>query len=188
MKRKLLITLFCLCLIFMTSCGKNKTVSNDTDNVTLTSQAEETPDSKDTTENKNITGNEPAKETDFKELTEAVSTDSNEDKSNATTSEDAENKDVSANEKLVDGMRPEFKEAMDSYEAFYDEYCDIMKKYTENPSDMELLTSYADMLTKAAEMSEKFEVWEDNEMNDTELKYYLDVNNRITKKLIDVSK
>lgn len=43
-------------------------------------------------------------------------------------------------------------------------------------------------MTKAAEMSEKFDAWEDNEMNDAELKYYLDVNNRVTKKLLDVSK
>lgn len=383
--KRLLIPLFCLCLIFMTSCGENKTVSDDADNVMLPSQADGTPDSEDTAESKNSMGDETAKQSDFKELDETVSTDvdstisamkakyekiiadintyekylentdkveafyrqicedtkqlcirmreysinyakaimasekpnddkykdfeklydciyddagddiydeiydgilddvyddfydgilddaydngapydewsdarsdeydwwsdahsdvydewsdfrsdvydfwsdmrselwdddvdraegkivdfqedieklknkdsqsnaqvSNEEKSNTTTSENAENKDVHANEELVDGMRPEFKEAMDSYEAFYDEYCDIMKKYAENPSDMELLTNYADMLTKAAEMSEKFEAWEDKEINDTELKYYLDVNNRVTKKLLDVSK
>ncbi len=113
---------------------------------------------------------------------------SNEEKSNDdATSEDAEKGEVNANEELVDGMRPEFKEAMDSYEAFYDEYCNIIKKYTENPSDMKLLADYTDMLTKAAEMAEKFDAWEDSDMNSTELKYYLDVNNRITKKLLDVS-
>ncbi|MCM1171926.1 MAG: hypothetical protein NC393_07345 [Clostridium sp.] len=111
---------------------------------------------------------------------------SNGEKSDADASEDAENKDVNENVELVDGMRPEFKEAMDSYEAFYDEYCDIMKRYTENPSDMELFTSYTDILTKASEMSEKFEAWEDTEMNDAELKYYLEVNNRVTMKLLDV--
>ena len=36
-------------------------------------------------------------------------------------------------------------------------------------------------------MLEKFEAWEDNKMNDAELKYYLDVNNRVAKKLLDVS-
>ena len=100
--------------------------------------------------------------------------------------EDIENNDTNVNEELVDGMRPEFKEAMDSYEAFYDEYCDIIKKYMANPSDLGLLASYTDMLSQAAEMSKKFEVWEDNEMNDEELKYFLDVNNRVTKKLLEV--
>lgn len=110
------------------------------------------------------------------------------EKSSEVVSEDISNEDDNVDTELIDGMRPEFKEAMDSYEAFYDEYCDIMKKYTDNPSDMGLLTSYTDMLTKAAEMSQKFDAWEDNEMNDAELKYYLDVNNRVTKKLLDVSK
>jgi hypothetical protein len=88
---------------------------------------------------------------------------------------------------LVDGMRPEFKDAMDSYEAFYDEYCDLMQKYSENPSDLKLLAEYADMMTKAADMSEKFEDWEDDELNNAELKYYLDVNNRVMQKLLEVA-
>lgn len=111
-----------------------------------------------------------------------------EEKSSDAVSENTNHEDANAGTELVDGMRPEFKEAMDSYEAFYDEYCDVMKKYAENPTDIKLLTSYTDMLTKAVEMSEKFDAWEDNEMNDAELKYYLDVNNRVTKKLLDVSK
>lgn len=112
---------------------------------------------------------------------------SNEGKDDNAISENAENKDVNADEELVDGMRPEFKEAMDSYEAFYDEYCDVMKKYAANPTDMEILTSYTDMLTKAAEMTEKFDAWENSDMNSAELKYYLDVNNRVTQKLLEVA-
>ena len=112
---------------------------------------------------------------------------SNEEKShNDVASEDMENGESNANEELVDGMRPKFKDAMDSYEAFYDEYCDILKKYTENPSDMKLLADYTDMLAKAAEMAEKFDAWENDDLNSAELKYYLDVNNRVTQKLLDV--
>ena len=109
-----------------------------------------------------------------------------EEESSDISSEDVGNNDINTNEELVDGMRPVFKEAMDSYEAFYDEYCDIMKRYMANPTDLGLLSSYTDMLTKASEMSEKFEAWEDNEMNEAELKYYLDVNNRVTQKLLAV--
>ena len=90
-------------------------------------------------------------------------------------------------EGLVDGMRPEFKAAMDSYEAFYDEYCDFMKRYKENPADLTLLTQYGEMLSKAAEMSEKFEAWDENEMNTAELAYYIEVNSRVTQKLLEVS-
>lgn len=105
-------------------------------------------------------------------------------------SEDAENTDgntdTDTNNEPSDNIRPEFKEAMDSYEAFYDEYCDVMKKYKENPTDTEILDDYLDMLEKGNEMSEKFAEWENGDMNDAELKYYLDVYNRVNKKLIDV--
>ena len=32
----------------------------------------------------------------------------------------------------ADGMRPEFKAAMDSYEAFMNEYCDFMARYAQS--------------------------------------------------------
>ena len=51
----------------------------------------------------------------------------------------------------ADGMRPEFKEAMDAYEAFYDEYCDFMVSYQKNPTDIKLIAQYGQLLTKMAE-------------------------------------
>lgn len=87
---------------------------------------------------------------------------------------------------LVDGMRPEFKEAMDSYEEFYDEYCDFMKKYNSDPTDTELLKDYSTMMTKLADMDEKFKAWEEKDLNTKEQKYYLEVNNRILQKLVEV--
>lgn len=87
----------------------------------------------------------------------------------------------------TDGIRPEFKEAMDSYEAFYTEYCEFMKEYNENPTDLTLLAKYADMLVKAEEMNEAFEAWNEDELSNEELKYYLDVNNRVMKMLVDVA-
>ena len=86
-----------------------------------------------------------------------------------------------------DEIRPEFKEAMDSYEAFYIEYCEFMKEYSENPTDLTLLAKYSTMLIKAEEMNEAFEAWDEDELNNEELKYYLDVNNRVMKMLIDVA-
>ena len=76
---------------------------------------------------------------------------------------------------------------MDSYEAFMDEYVAFMKKYSENPTDMNLLTDYADYMNKYADMMEKFEQWESNDMNDAEFAYYLEVQTRVSKKLLEVS-
>ena len=86
---------------------------------------------------------------------------------------------------LVDGLRPEFKEAMDAYEDFYGEYCDFMVKYKENPSDLSLLAEYADIMERAVEMDEAFQEWEDEDLNDEELKYYLEVNNRVMQMMVD---
>ena len=90
-------------------------------------------------------------------------------------------------ESTVSGIRPDFKEAMDSYEAFYTEYCEFLKKYSENPSDFTLLAKYAEMLAKAEEMDKAFEAWNESELSNEELKYYLDVNNRVMKMLVDVT-
>lgn len=92
-----------------------------------------------------------------------------------------------SSEQLADGMRPDFKEAMDSYEAFYDEYCDFMKKYNENPGELSLIMEYADMLTRSAEMTKKFEEWNSDDLNDAEMKYYLEVNTRVSQKLLEVA-
>ncbi len=88
---------------------------------------------------------------------------------------------------LVDGMRPEFKEAMDSYEVFYEEDCNVLKKYNSNPEDMTILLEYTELMQKSVEIGEKFEAWDEGEMNDVELKYYLEVNGRVTQMLIEAS-
>lgn len=85
------------------------------------------------------------------------------------------------------GLRPEFKEAMDSYEAFYTEYCDLLKKYISNPSDLSILSKYMSLMGKLSDMDEKFEAWESEDLNSEELKYYMDVNNRVMKMLLDVT-
>ena len=88
---------------------------------------------------------------------------------------------------LVDGMRKDFKDAMDSYEAFIDEYVAFMKKYSDNPSDVSLLADYTKYMSKYADMVEKFDKWESEDLNDAELAYYIDVQARVSKKLLDVA-
>lgn len=82
---------------------------------------------------------------------------------------------------------PEFKAAMDSYEEFFDEYVAIMKKYKANPTDMSILSDYAKYMGQYADMMEKFEKWENEDLNTAEAAYYVDVQARITKKLLEVA-
>ncbi len=84
-------------------------------------------------------------------------------------------------------LRAEFKEAMDSYEAFINQYCSFMERYKENPTDLSLLTQYASMLSQYSKMSQSFDQWEDEDLNDAELKYYLEVQSRVTQKILNIS-
>ena len=88
---------------------------------------------------------------------------------------------------LVDGMRPEFKEAMDSYEEFYNDYCEFMEDYMKNPSDLTLLSKYGEMMTDLVEMDAAFEEWGDSDLNEAEMKYYIEVQSRVAQKLVDVA-
>ncbi len=81
----------------------------------------------------------------------------------------------------------DFKAAMDSYEAFMDEYVAFMKKYKANPTDLGLLMDLSGYLSKYEECMEDFEAWDDEDMNIAETAYYLEVQTRVTKKLLEVA-
>lgn len=85
------------------------------------------------------------------------------------------------------GLSPDFKAAMDSYEAFMDEYIAFLKKYNSNPSDPDLLSDYTAYMSKYADFVKDFENWEDEDMNADETAYYLEVQSRVTQKLLEVS-
>lgn len=99
----------------------------------------------------------------------------------------AETKTPDNSAESADGMRPEFKAAMDSYEAFMNEYCDFMAKYSESDgTDLGLLADYTDYMSKYANVVKDFEAWDNGEMNTVEMAYYLDVQTRIEKRLLEV--
>ncbi len=90
------------------------------------------------------------------------------------------------NGEMVDGMRAEFKEAMDSYETFINEYVDFMNRYYASDDILSMMSEYNDMLSEYSEMSEAFNKWDSEDMNDTEFSYYLDVVTRTTNKLLEI--
>lgn len=91
-------------------------------------------------------------------------------------------------EEMINGMRASFKDAMDSYEEFIDEYCAFMKKYmATDGNDPTLLLNYFEMIAELAEMEKAFAEWGEEELNDTEMAYYLQVQTRVTKKLWEIA-
>ena len=86
------------------------------------------------------------------------------------------------------GLSKEFKDAMDSYEAFIDEYCAFMKKYSSsNGTNMSMLTDYTKYMSKLTDMSAKFDKWKSEDMSNEELKYYTEVLDRTNKKLAEAA-
>ncbi len=85
-------------------------------------------------------------------------------------------------------IRKDFKDAMDSYEKFMDEYITFMEKYkNSNGTDLSLLTDYTQYLQKYTDMVSSFQKWGSENLNTEETKYYLEVQTRVSKKLIDAS-
>lgn len=91
-----------------------------------------------------------------------------------------------ANE-LVDGMRPEFKEAMDSYEDFFNEYAEFMEKFAGSENTASMLVDYAKFMAQYAETMEAMDALGEQEMNDAELSYYAVVSARITQRLLEAA-
>lgn len=81
----------------------------------------------------------------------------------------------------------EFKAAMDGYEKFIDEYVTILKKYQKDPTDLSILTDYAKYMGEYADMMQKFEKWENEDLNTAETAYYIEVQARISKKLLEIA-
>lgn len=86
------------------------------------------------------------------------------------------------------GVRKSVKDAIDSYEAFFNEYAAFMKKYTSSSDALSMLGDYTKMMTRYAASMEKWEKFsKENQLNDAELKYYTEATIRIEKTLLSVN-
>lgn len=94
---------------------------------------------------------------------------------------------TSVENEQIKGIRPEFKETMNGYESFFDDYCEIMKKYNENPDDLSILMDYLEFMTKYEDVMTEIENLNADDLTDEEQKYILEVQNRINTKLLSVS-
>ena len=86
-----------------------------------------------------------------------------------------------------DGMRKDFKEAMDSYEAFMNEYCDFMEKYSKSPTDASLMADYMSYMSKYDDFIKKFDQWGGEDLNDAEFAYYMEVQTRAYERLAEAA-
>jgi len=120
---------------------------------------------------------------DFGELSEVSVNDTG-----AATEPDASQESVEASSNIpVIGVTPEFKAAMDSYEAFFDEYVEFMKKYSNSDDQLSMMNDYLSYLERYSEVMEKLDAIDEDQLSDADMAYYIEVNARIEKKLLEVS-
>lgn len=91
-----------------------------------------------------------------------------------------------ASQEMVDGMRVEFKEAMDSYKSFFDEYIAFMEKYKSSSDQVSMMTDYMNYMSQYTETMEKLDALKADTLNEAELKYYTDTMLEIENKLLSV--
>lgn len=94
----------------------------------------------------------------------------------------SESKDQSA---LADLVTPEFKETMDSYEAFFDEYIEFMEKYENSDDTTSMMLDLADYMEKYADFMAKIDAIDENELSEADALYYAEVSARIYAKLAE---
>ena len=76
------------------------------------------------------------------------------------------------------GIRSEFKDALDSYEAFIDEYIEFMKEYAESDNPLSMLEEYSEMLIQYTETMQALDDLGNEEMSEA-------VMTRINQKLLE---
>ncbi|XME01114.1 DUF6591 domain-containing protein [Lachnospiraceae bacterium C1.1] len=85
----------------------------------------------------------------------------------------------------MQGIRPQFKEALDTYEKFFDEYCSFLDSY--DSSDLSMLGKYISMMSQFSKTMKALEELKTDDLSSEELAYYLDVMLRISNKLSSLS-
>ena len=80
-----------------------------------------------------------------------------------------------------DAIRPDVKEAIDSYEAFIDRYCEFMSR--SDYGDLNWLSDYAKWMEEYSKSEKNFNSLQDKDLTTAEYNYYLEVLMRCNNKL-----
>lgn len=116
-----------------------------------------------------------------KSNTSVTQTTTNDNTKKASTTNTTETKQT------VNGVDPELKAFLDSYEDFMDEYVDFMKKYMADPGNaVSMLSEYSQVMSEYEKFAKAIDAYDSKEMSTEDAKYYLDVVNRCNKKMLEI--
>ena len=131
-------------------------------------------------ESKEESSEEVIEEESSEEGTSSEEESSEEESSEEESSEEESSKEAETIDQAL--IRDDIRDAIDSYEAFIDEYCEFLESY--DSSDLTMLAKYAEMLQKEVEMSQKFDALDDQELTEAEALYYSEVSIRCSQKIL----
>lgn len=80
----------------------------------------------------------------------------------------------------IAGVTPEFKETMDGYEAFMNEYVAFMVTYENSDDTIAMLGDFASLMQAEAAWLETIDAIDETELSDADCAYYLAVTARVT--------
>lgn len=91
----------------------------------------------------------------------------------------------------IEEVDPEFKAALDQYEAFIDDYCDFLEAYLKADTDTQLsmMEDYAAWMSQYAEVMDAVRTLDacQDEMTPAQLSYYVEVTARVSQRMIEFS-
>ena len=96
-----------------------------------------------------------------------------------TTTESEENNGSSDSGEVTLDVDPDFKELMDKYEEFFNEYCDFMEEYENDPSNEALISKYTEWNTEYADYMEQINNINADDLSSSDWAYYSMVMGRI---------
>lgn len=117
---------------------------------------------------------------------------SNDEKRNDAEPSEANDSDILANGEgsendAASNVTPELKEFLDSYEAYIDRYIAFMKEYQDSGYSASMMNDYLAILEEYSNFTEKAESYDEDNMSDEDLAYYVEVIGRVSQKLLSAS-
>ena len=85
------------------------------------------------------------------------------------------------------GVSPELVEFLNEYETFVDEYIAFMDRYQESGNAVSLLNEYLEWVQELNDFTEKANEYEVSLDNEEDVRYYIEVNSRISEKLMNAA-
>lgn len=91
----------------------------------------------------------------------------------------------------IEEVDPEFKAALDQYEAFIDGYCDFLEMYlkADTNTQLSMMENYSEWMNQYAEVMDAVRTLDacQDEMTPAQLSYYVEVTARVSQRMIEFS-